>query len=193
MTRGAGRFTLGVVAAVVVAATPSAAASGATLIIATTQNPTPHLVTVGRYSLAAVLPSAADSNPRSALTTSLTASNNRAQAFLLKNFGELEVTAFTVSQSMTSNVGAATAITSYCAGGTSGGAFQSTGVCAGGGALTRAVSGSQSAIVTLTIKPGESREFQMVTQSPTSGKDNTVTLSVAVAGSGVKSGAATNA
>ena len=97
-----------------------------------------------------------------------------------------------MAQAMTSLIGAASAQTSYCAGGTANGAFQSPGVCAGGGTLTRALTGAQSATITLTIGAGSSREFEVATQSPASGKDNTVTISVAVAGSGVRSGALTN-
>jgi hypothetical protein len=140
--------------------------------------------------LVAVTTAGANTNPQAPLTISLDASNGRAQFYLLKNFGELDITAFTIRQSMTSNIGAASATTSYCAGGSSGGTFTSIGACAGGGTLTRAVAGSQSALVTLTIPAGSSRQVQVATQSPTSGKDNVVTISVSVAGSGVKSQAA---
>lgn len=190
--RGARRIMPGAVAAIFVAAAPVASAAGDTLVTATTSNPSPLAVSVGRYSLVAVMEAATSANPQSPLTVTLDASNGRAESFLLKNFGELDVTDFTISQSMTSNIGAASAITSYCAGGSSGGAFASIGVCAGGGSLTRAATGSQSALVTLTIPAGSSRQVQVATQSPTSGKDNVVTISVSVAGSGVKSAAARN-
>jgi hypothetical protein len=181
-------------AAAIVAAIPSAlaSASGETLIVATTQNPSPLLVSVGRYSLAAVLPQDSGSNPRAPLTVSLTASNGHTQSFLLRNFGEMDVTAFTLTQAVTSLLGAASPLTSYCAGGSANGAFQSPGVCAGGGTLTRAATGAQSANITLSIGAGSSREFEVVTQSPVSGKDNTVTISVAVDASGVRSGTSTN-
>ena len=188
--RGLRRIMLGVVAAAFVATTPIPSAAGDTLISATTSNPSPQAVSIGRYSLVAVTTAGANTNPQAPLTISLDTSNGRAQFYLLKNFGELDVTAFTLSQSMTSNIGAASAITSYCEGGSSGGAFTSIGVCAGGGTLMRAAAGSQSALVTLTIPAGSARQVQVATQSPTSGKDNVVTISVAVAGSGVKSGAA---
>ena len=185
--RGARRIMPGAAAAIIVAAAPVASAANGTLVTATTSNPSPLAISVGRYSLVAVTETATSTNPQSPLTVTLDASNGRGQFFLLRNFGELDVTAFTIGQSMTSNIGAASATTSYCAGGSSGGTFTSIGVCAGGGTLTRAVAGSQSALVTLTIPAGSSRQVQVATQSPTSGKDNVVTISVSVAGSGVKS------
>ena len=188
--RGVRRTMLGVVVAAFVATTPIPSAAGDTLIRATTSNPSPQAVSIGRYGLVAVTTAGANTNPQAPLTISLDASNGRAQFYLLKNFGELDITAFTIRQSMTSNIGAASATTSYCAGGSSGGTFTSIGACAGGGTLTRAVAGSQSALVTLTIPAGSSRQVQVATQSPTSGKDNVVTISVSVAGSGVKSEAA---
>lgn len=187
--RGVRRIMPGAVAAIIIVTAPVASAAGDTLITATSTNSTPLAVSVGKYSLVAVTQTASGVNPQAPLTVSLDASNGREQFFLLRNFGELDVIAFTLSQTMTSAIGAASAIISYCSGGSSGGAFVSIGVCAGGGTVTRAVSGAQSALVTLTIPAGSSRVFQVATQSPNSGKDNTVTISVAVAGNGVRSGA----
>jgi hypothetical protein len=190
---GARRLMLGVVAAIAVVTTPVASAAGDTLITATTANSTALAIAVGRYGLVAVKVQRANVNTQAPLTVTLDATNGRQELILMSNFGELDVTAFTISQSMTSTLGAASAITSYCAGGSSGGSFASIGVCAGGGTLTRAVAGGTSTRITVTIPAGTTREFQVAVQSPASGKDNTVTISVSVAGDGVKSGAPAHA
>ena len=173
-------------------AIPSGAAWADPQIFASTSNRSPLSITVGRLSLAAVLPQAIETNPKEPLTVSLNASNGRGQLFYLTNFGNLTISQFTLAQSMANGNGAATVQTSYCAGGTASGAFTAIGTCAGGGTLTRAVTGSQTTLVTLTIPAGASRQFQMVTQAPLSGQDNTATLSVEVAASGVTSGTARN-
>ena len=185
------RFLLGVVAACAVA-TPSTSAWGESLVVARTANATPLSISVGRFGLAAVLPQALGTNPKAPLTLTLDASNGRGKLFYLTNVGELDISKFTVVQSMTSTIGSASVQTSYCSGGSAAGGFTAIDVCAGGGTLTRAATGAQSASVTLTIPAGTSRQFQMVTQSPNSGKDNTGTLSVQVDGTGAISTAAKN-
>jgi hypothetical protein len=179
-------------AAAAAVAIPCGAAWAEPQLFASTSNESPLSITIGRFSLAAVLPQATGTNPREPLTVTLNASNGRGQLFSLANFGNLAITQFTLSQSMTNGNGAATVQTSYCAGGTAAGAFTAIDTCAGGGTLTRAVTGSQANVVTLTIPPGASRQFQMVTQTPISGQDNTATLSVQVAASGALSGTARN-
>lgn len=173
-------------------AIPAGVAWAKPQIFATTANKTPLSISVGRFSLAAVLPQGTGTNPKAPLTVSLDASNGRGQLFFLTNFGDVTISTFAMTQSMTSSNGSATVQTSYCAGGAASGAFTAIGTCAGGGTLTRAVTGTQNTLVTLTIPAGESRQFQMVTQTPISGKDNTATLSVQVAPSGVVSQAASN-
>ena len=179
-------------AAATAVAIPAGVAWGAPQILASSANKTPLSISVGRFSLAAVMPQAVGTNPKAPLTVTLDASNGRGQLFFLTNFGDLDVSKFTMTQSMTSSISAASVLTSYCAGGTASGAFTSIGTCAGGGTLTRAVTGAQSILVTLAIPAGASRQFQMVTQAPSSGRDNTATLSVEVAPSGAVGAAASN-
>jgi hypothetical protein len=173
-------------------AIPTGAAWGEPQVSATSSNKTPLAISVGRFSMAAVMPQAVGTNPKAPLTVTLDASNGRGQIFFLTNFGDLAISRFTMAQSMTISSGPASVLTSYCAGGTASGAFTSIGTCAGGGTLTRAVTGSQTALVTLTVPAGASRQFQMVTQAPSSGRDNTATLSVEVTPSGAVGAAASN-
>lgn len=179
-------------AAALAVAIPAGVAWAEPQIFATTANKTPLSISVGRFILAAVLPQKSGTNPKAPLTVSLDASNGRGQLFFLTNFGDLAISKFTMTQSMTSSNGSATVQTSYCAGGNASGAFTAIDTCAGGGTLTRAATGTQTTLVTVTIPAGDSRQFQMVTQTPSSGKDNTATLSVQVAPSGAVSQAASN-
>jgi hypothetical protein len=153
--------------------------------VANSKNAVVTSVTAATFSLAAVL-TTGDANPQAALVVALAKGPSRGQLFYLKNFGNLTINAFTLSQTFTAGP-SGVAIT-YC--NTSPFTFINTTTCTSGSPTTvlTGISGS-SALVSITITASTTRQFSM---RQVSNKATTETLSVSVARSGARAATVTN-
>ena len=147
----------------------SAAAGG------NSQNATPTAVTAATFSLAPVL-TTGSANPGAPLSIAI--AKKSSVLFYLKNFGDLDLKSFTLSQS---GSGTNTVDIKICAGGTTGGTFATTTTCANTGVLTTVLSGTSGSSInyTLSILVGATRQLSATDTSATNGVTNTVNVAVA--------------
>ena len=150
------------------------------------QNVTPTAVTASTFSLAPVL-TTGSANPGAPLSIAI--AKNTSVLFYLKNYGDLALNSFTLSQS---GSGTITVAIKICTGGTTGGTFATTTTCANTGVLTTILSGTSGSSVhyTLSILVGATRQFSETDTSASTGVTNIV--SVAVARSDARAATVTN-
>jgi hypothetical protein len=164
---------------------PGALSSVSASAVAKSENAVVTSVKAATFSLAAVR-TTSDVNPQAALVVALANGAMRGQLFYLKNFGNLTINAFTLSQTFTSGP-SGVAIT-YCD--TSPFTFLDTTTCTSGSPTTAltGTSGS-SALVSITITASTTRQFSM---RAISNRTTTETLGVSVARSGARAATVTN-
>ena len=150
------------------------------------QNVTPTAVTAATFSLAPVL-TTGSANPGAPLSIAIT--KKLSVLFYLKNYGDLALNSFTLSQS---GSGTNTVDIKICTGGTTGGTFTTTTACANTGVLTTILSGPSGSSInyTLSILVGATRQFSETDTSTVNNVTNIV--SVAVARSDARAATVTN-
>ena len=139
------------------------------------QNVTATAITAATFSLAPVL-TTVSANPAAPL--SIMIAKKSSVLFYLKNYGDLALNSFTLSQS---GSGTNTVDIKMCMGGTTGGTFATTTTCANTGVLTTILSGTSGSSVnyTLSILVDATRQFSETDTSSSNGVTNTVSVAVA--------------